>query len=340
MAKFEAKGSVRVDLVGGTLDLIPINLILKDVVTINMATSLFAQVAISFDTSLDKNIKIISQDYATEESFNWEQAKKYQGPLKLALEILLFFKQDIEKLKTKLRIELKSDAPAGSGLGGSSAMGVTLYKALCEALKLDFQRIKAISIVNGLEAKILNKGPAGYQDYYPAVFGGVLALRPSPGQVLVEQFYNSEFFDEFMKRVTLVFSGVSRNSGINNWEVYKAFFDQEAGVKNGLAKIAEISHRAYECLVKKDLEGLLSAISEEGEAREQLFANIVAPEVSDLINDIRLSFSNVGLKVCGAGGGGCFLLVHNEEDKDEISSIVQNHNMKVMNFTIERPLHT
>ena len=36
----KASGSVRVDLVGGTLDLEPINLILPNVVTMNVATSL------------------------------------------------------------------------------------------------------------------------------------------------------------------------------------------------------------------------------------------------------------------------------------------------------------
>ena len=38
------EGSVRVDLLGGTLDLNPINLILPNVVTLNLATSLKAKV--------------------------------------------------------------------------------------------------------------------------------------------------------------------------------------------------------------------------------------------------------------------------------------------------------
>ncbi len=44
--KVTKQGSVRVDLVGGTLDLQPIAMILKDVVTINMATQLKAKVVI------------------------------------------------------------------------------------------------------------------------------------------------------------------------------------------------------------------------------------------------------------------------------------------------------
>ena len=41
------EGSVRVDLLGGTLDLVPINLILPDVVTLNLATSLKAKAVIT-----------------------------------------------------------------------------------------------------------------------------------------------------------------------------------------------------------------------------------------------------------------------------------------------------
>lgn len=35
-----SQGSVRVDLVGGTLDIEPINLIIKNVITLNVATGL------------------------------------------------------------------------------------------------------------------------------------------------------------------------------------------------------------------------------------------------------------------------------------------------------------
>ena len=42
----EKSGSVRVDLVGGTLDLFPINLILENAYTINCATSLKTKVKI------------------------------------------------------------------------------------------------------------------------------------------------------------------------------------------------------------------------------------------------------------------------------------------------------
>ena len=54
-------GSVRVDLIGGTLDIYPINVVLDDVYTINCATSLMATVEVEdFD---DEKIVIDSKDY-------------------------------------------------------------------------------------------------------------------------------------------------------------------------------------------------------------------------------------------------------------------------------------
>src|SRR5210317_1050489 len=64
-------GSVRVDLLGGTIDLVPINLILPNVTTINLATSLKAEVEISEGDKSE--VKIISEDYNTTVTFKSEE---------------------------------------------------------------------------------------------------------------------------------------------------------------------------------------------------------------------------------------------------------------------------
>ena len=73
-----------------------------------------------------------------------------------------------------------------------SSMGAVLYKALCQLTNQTFDKTACINIVQGYESIILNKGPAGYQDYHPAVYGGVLALKPQVGKVEVEQLYHSD----------------------------------------------------------------------------------------------------------------------------------------------------
>src|SRR5439155_3222259 len=127
--------------------------------------------------------------------------------------------------------ELESGSPPGAGLGGSSAMGVTCFSALSQFCGEKMDRIEAIQKVNSLEARILDCGPAGYQDYYPALFGGVLGLVAKPGKVLVEQLYSNELKNVLESHLTLVYSGETRLSGINNWEVYKAFFNKDQAVR-------------------------------------------------------------------------------------------------------------
>jgi D-glycero-alpha-D-manno-heptose-7-phosphate kinase len=331
------KGSVRVDLLGGTLDLNPINLILPNVVTLNLATSLCADVTL--EKIDDDIIEIISKDYNSHNVFKKSEFTKenicgeHFGKLSFLIQIL-----DVFKVHGGLKITLQSGSPAGAGLGGSSAMGVTFYAALCKYLNKELHREEAIKIVNSIEGRILDSGPAGYQDYYPALYGGVLGLVPSAGYVEVNQLYSSDLKTYLEKHITLVFSGEQRLSGINNWEVYKAFFDKEVHVREGLEEIARLSHEAYLSIKDSNYDNLISLIAKEGAKRKELFPGIVTNSMETVLNKIQESFPNAGLKACGAGGGGCFLITHGENDSDKVKSIIEEFGMTVLDFIVEEPL--
>ena len=335
--KISSSGSVRVDLLGGTLDLNPINLVLPNVVTLNLATSLQARVEIE---SLESDEVVIhSRDYDSTKTFRKEDL----SPEKLAsghFEELSFVVEIINLFifSGGLKITMESDAPTGSGLGGSSAMGVTLYKALADYTSVALDREEAIKIVNGLEGKILDSGPAGYQDYYPALYGGILSLVPKPGKVEVDQLFSIELSDYLSKHVTLVYSGESRLSGINNWEVYKKFFDKDAATRKGLTGIAEVSWKAYQALKDREFEHLSTLIATEGKIRDELFPGIVSEGMENLYNKIKAKVPQLGMKVCGAGGGGCFLLIHEEGQSDKVKTLVREGGMTVLPFEILPPL--
>ena len=69
LALISVEGSVRVDLLGGTLDIAPINLILKKALTLNLATSLKAKVEISPLKSDSDGLEIHSKDYNSTKFF-------------------------------------------------------------------------------------------------------------------------------------------------------------------------------------------------------------------------------------------------------------------------------
>ena len=346
MRVISKSGSVRIDLLGGTLDIEPINLVLQDVVTLNVATSLKAQVDLK--EIPEKAITIISKDYDSSDTFDFALFTKENifqknlfGHLNLVIQILEFFGIP-KKLKTGLEITLSSGAPPGSGLGGSSAMAMTLYQVLHEYFfsgEMDeTQKIQAIIEMKGIEARILDSGPSGYQDYYPAIFGGVLALGPVPGRVNVSQYFDQNLCHVLEKRLTLVFSGKSRHSGINNWEVFKAFFDKDTKVRRGLGEIAVLSARALEAIKNKKFNILIDLIAQEGALRKELFSDIVTPEIEKVSKDLASQFSETGVKICGAGGGGCFLVTHREADGPGIKGVINKSGMQVLNLVIEPPL--
>lgn len=332
------QGSVRVDLVGGTLDIEPINLIIKNVVTLNVATGLKASVTLS--KIAFNGIEIHSKDY--NKSYKYEAAdltedrvvyKNEYAEMSFVLQILRLF-----NINSGLKLELASGAPAGSGLGGSSAMGVTLYRALCNFTGHNYDRHTAVVRVKAVESRILNQGMAGYQDYFPALTGGVLAVRGVEGEIKVEQLYSDELKNVLEAHLTLISSGQSRASGINNWEVYKAFFDKKPEVVQGLTRIAEISHATYLAIKDRQWDEMLQNIALEGLEREKLFPGITTEKIRLFTAELKKEGNVLGLKMCGAGGGGCFILVHKGLDPNLIETKVRAHGMEILPFKVEAPL--
>jgi D-glycero-alpha-D-manno-heptose-7-phosphate kinase len=189
-----------------------------------------------------------------------------------------------------------------------------------------------------VESRILNQGMAGYQDYFPALTGGVLAIKGIEGEIKIEQLYTDELKEFLENHLTLISSGQSRQSGINNWEVYKAFFDKKPEVVQGLTRIAEISHQTYEALKTKQWDKMLTLIALEGLEREKLFPGITTDKIRQFTSELKKDGNVLGLKMCGAGGGGCFILVHKDIDRAVIEARVRAHDMTILPFVVEAPL--
>lgn len=335
MAKYN--GSVRVDLLGGTLDLEPINLIIPETITLNLATSLKAEVHIEeYETG---SVQIHSLDYNTTETYKSEDFTSenllgsHFGHFSFVCQILDHF-----NLNSGVKLNLKSGSPPGAGLGGSSSMGITLYSAICKYLKLELDKKVAVSVVRGIEGRMLDSGPAGYQDYYPAIYGGVLGLVPTPGEIKVDQLFSKELKTYLEENITLVYSRQTRLSGINNWEVYKGFFDKNELIRKGLSEIASLSQKAYQSIKRGEFEELSSLISKEGAIRKELFPGIVSEKMNLVYNKVVEVVPTAGMKVCGAGGGGCFLIIHPSSAKENVSKIILENEMDILPFSIENPL--
>lgn len=335
---------VRIDLLGGTLDIDPINLYLQNVITINMAISLEAKVKIA--PARPGYVVIHSQDYQNEYVFEQDDFKP-ENFYKNRFFSDHFFKEmllvaallDHTGVIEGVRIDLSSGSPAGAGLGGSSTMAMALYLALQKYKGKPIQPSRAFTVVKNIEAKVIGKGTTGYQDYYPAVYGGVLALKSKSKGVEVEQLYTPELVRFLETHLTLVYSDQTRFSGLTNWEVCKRFWEGEPTIRQGMAQISVLAEKAYFAIRNQNYHELLSLIIEEGKLREKLFTGILTPQIRDFIFDLEVirakEKKTMGAKVCGAGGGGCFIVVGNV--REEVRALCVKHKMNHLSFAIQFP---
>src|SRR3989442_1772333 len=212
----ESKAPTRVDFAGGTLDIWPLYLFHPGAVTVNAAISLYASCVIETLPAGDNRIKLVSRDIKREESFSsfdaLVKAKRYRLPL--LAEITKFFHP-----QGGFTLTTDSEAPAGAGIGGSSAMAVAICAALDRFTGAGKSKVDWIHISRDAEAIVIDV-PTGTQDHYPPAFGGAAAIElPPGGEHRVELRVN---LDELERRVMVAYTGKPRQHGINNWEVFKA----------------------------------------------------------------------------------------------------------------------
>src|SRR5580700_5735567 len=214
--RIESKAPTRVDLAGGTLDIWPLYLFHPGALTLNAAISRYARCTIETHPAADSRIKLVSLDTSRSESFPAFSAlartKRYRLPL--LAEIVKFFRPE-----GGFTLTTNSEAPAGAGIGGSSAMAVAICAALDRFIGAGKSKVDWIHISRDAEAVVI-RVPAGTQDHYPPAFGGAAAIElPAGGEHRVELRVN---LDELERRIVVCYTGKPRQHGINNWEVFKA----------------------------------------------------------------------------------------------------------------------
>ncbi|MCW5976651.1 MAG: hypothetical protein KIT09_01170 [Bryobacteraceae bacterium] len=313
--RIHSKAPCRVDLAGGTLDIWPICLYHDGAVTVNFAVNRYASCLLQ--TRDDAKIVLRSRDMGGEEVFDSIDAlATAAGRYKLPLPAwqLRYFRP-----KMGLALETDSEAPAGAGISGSSALIIAINAALNKLLdlRLSIERIREIS--QNIESQII-RVPTGAQDYYPAMYGGVSAVELSPGGIVRRALPID--FDELNRRAVLVYTGVPRNSGINNWEVMKAHIDGDRKVHRNFERIAAIAQGMRAALEKADWDEAGRLLRQEWTHRRKNAPGITTPLIDRLVKATGPA-GVLGAKVCGAGGGGCVFFLVKPDAKSRVEAIVE-----------------
>ena len=327
--RIESKAPTRVDLAGGTLDIWPLYLFHPGALTLNAAISRYAYCTIETHPAGDSRIKLVSQDTNRSESFPsfiaLVRAKRYRLPL--LAEIVKFFRPE-----GGFTLTTNSEAPAGAGIGGSSAMAVAICAALDRFTGAGKNTVDWIHISRDAEGIVI-RVPTGTQDHYPPAFGGAAAIELLPGgERRIELRLN---LDELERRLVVCYTGKPRQSGINNWEVFKAHFDGKRKVQANLERIAEVAQAMRDSLEKLDWKETGKLMREEWVFRKKSLPTISTRTIDRIIEGARKKGALSG-KVCGAGGGGCVVMLIEPDARPEVEKAVQAAGGEILPMRIDR----
>src|SRR5579863_1870869 len=316
-----AEAPCRVDLAGGTLDIWPLYLFHPGAVTVNFAINLFTRCWIE---GLDSpEIRLHSSDLKAAESYrslaDLDRAGRVCLPLAACL--LRFFRPS-----SGLTLKTDSESPAGAGIAGSSALMIAAASALNRFTGAGYGLEKIREIAQNVEAQII-RVPTGVQDYYPALYGGVSAIEL--GAAGARRVAIPVELDDFNQRIVLCYTGAPRNSGINNWEVTKAYINGDRKVQRNFAHIASIASGMRAAVEKTDWSEAGRLLREEWSHRRGNVPGISTPLIDRLIALARRAGS-LGAKVCGAGGGGCVFFLVERGAQERVSRAIEEAGAEIL----------
>lgn len=322
-----AQAPCRADLAGGTIDLWPLYLFHPGALTLNFGLEILTTCRIT--PLAGTRIELHSLDTERRDSFKslveLNDARKPQHTL--AAQAVRFFAPE-----GGFRLETNSESPAGAGISGSSALMIATCAALARLTgrEIDLEALRVIA--QNIEAQIIHV-PTGCQDYYPALYGGVNAIH-----LEVDGIHRAPVPvapEEIEMRFLLAYTGAPRQSGINNWEVFKAHINGDRRVFRNFERIVALARDMNQAFLRHDWEDVARLIREEWKLRRTNVPGITTSKIDSLIEVARKNGGRAA-KVCGAGGGGCVLLMVQEGRKETVANAIAGAGGQMLPLRVAR----
>jgi D-glycero-alpha-D-manno-heptose-7-phosphate kinase len=214
------------------------------------------------------------------------------------------------------------DAPAGSGLGSSSALVVALVDAMCSLLNAPLGPYDIAKLA--FEIERIDLGLAGgRQDQYAAAFGGMNFIEYlAEDRVIVNPLrLRSGVRNEIETSIVTCFTGQSRESASIITEQVKGMASIQGKTVESLHKLKSDAVDMKAAALAGDIDEMARILNESWLAKRSTAAAVANPRIDELL-EFGLEQGALAGKVSGAGGGGfLFFIVHPEKRYQLITSL-------------------
>jgi D-glycero-alpha-D-manno-heptose-7-phosphate kinase len=296
---FHASAPMRLDFAGGWTDVPPFST-REGGVVVNSAIGLRAHVDLQLGGKL---LRFVAEDIG--ETLECANAGGLTGHSKLPL---LMAALRLFPVLGGFTLTTRCDAPPGSGLGSSGALGVALVGALSRARQETRSQPEVADQawqVETIEAQL----PGGKQDQYAAALGGFHRLTFRDPDVGIEPITIDGAFAAALERQTLIcYTNKSRVSGDTISRVMGAYERGDAQVTGALRGLKETGEAMTDALRAADLGRVASLLSTNWKHQQALDPGMRTPEMAKL-EAAAADAGALGGKAAGAGAGGCMFFI-------------------------------
>ncbi|MDA1080931.1 MAG: hypothetical protein O2973_04505 [Gemmatimonadetes bacterium] len=219
-----------------------------------------------------------------------------------------------------VRVELTSDFPVSSGLGGSSAASAAVLGALDRWRGVEHDRAAIAEAGRSIEVEEMRIA-GGRQDHYAATYGGALALTFTEAVAVNRIPVSSETAAEFERRGILVYTGESRVSGSTIHAVIDAYRDRDPRVRGALLAMKTLAAGMAEMLESGDIDTLGAMIAEHWLHQRELHPSIPTARIDEIVMRAH-GAGACGAKAMGASGGGCVFVLSAADNVDAVRAAV------------------
>ncbi|MCW5797480.1 MAG: dehydrogenase [Nitrospira sp.] len=201
------------------------------------------------------------------------------------------------------------DAPAGSGLGSSSTLVVTMIKVFVELLNLPLGEYDIAHLAYEIERHDVGLH-GGKQDQYAATFGGFNFIEfYAKDRVIVNPLrVKNWIISELEASLLLFYTGVSRSSAIIIEEQRQHVASREETPLAALQRLKQEAVLMKESVLKGDFAGFARSMEMSWYSKKQTAALISNPQIDEIYELAKKAGARAG-KVSGAGGGGYMMFI-------------------------------
>ena len=219
-----------------------------------------------------------------------------------------------------LTVSTNIDAPAGSGLGSSSALAVAMIEAFRVALDLPLGPYEIARLAFDLERLKLGLA-GGRQDQYAAAFGGVNYIEfLTDDRVLVSPLrVPRAYLNEFESSLVICFTGQSRRSEGIIQEQIDGLTSMDAQTLASMHELKADATAMREALLRGQVRDVADILMRSWASKKRT-AKGIATEAVDRLFDHGMANGAWGGKVSGAGGGGFLMFCTDPENRYRLVS--------------------